>query len=149
MSLPCLKGAPIHHPYESDVSTPTSNQRPVPCEWDLQTYRLTAALCANDRHGHQRFGYRHRRPCPKRDLAAGPILVDAMRKETLNEQHKVDVMQSLVAFAGQQWGYDMHNWGPDGRGNGEAIAEFQNYLLEKFEENLDRLDDGKIGSGGD
>ena len=43
-------------------------------------------------------------------------------------QHEVTVMQSLAALTGQQFGYDMHNWGPGTPGNQQAIRQFQDWM---------------------
>ena len=65
----------------------------------------------------------------QKDLAAGPILLDFLRRPRMYEPHKVKIMQPLHALTGTHFGYDMHNWGPGGRpSNREAIEKLEAWL---------------------
>ena len=64
----------------------------------------------------------------RKDLAAGPVILEALRKEQLDEQYKVWVMQSMGALSGSTWNYDMHEWGPGKPGNKKAIEQFEAWL---------------------
>jgi biopolymer transport protein ExbD len=66
----------------------------------------------------------------KRDPAAGPVILEALRREQFDEGVKIHVMQALDALTGKTFGYDMHNWGPASEGNREAIVEFEKWLKD-------------------
>jgi len=58
------------------------------------------------------------------DPAAGPIIIEMLRRDEMSEQHKVYIMQSMSRLVGDTCGYYMHEWGPERRGNREAIQKF-------------------------
>jgi HEAT repeat protein len=66
----------------------------------------------------------------RKDLAAGPVILEALKSETLAEQYKVWVMQAMSALSGSTWNYWMHEWGPARPSNKTAIAEFEAWLKE-------------------
>lgn len=67
----------------------------------------------------------------RRDPAAGPVILELLKRENLEEQHKITVMQAMSALSGKTWGYNMHAWGPDAPGNREAIQKFEEWLKDQ------------------
>lgn len=67
----------------------------------------------------------------RKDLAAGPVILDALRGEAPKEQYRIWVMQAMAALSDKSWHYDMHHWGPEGPGNREAIERFEAWLEER------------------
>lgn len=70
----------------------------------------------------------------RKDLAAGPIILETLRQEQLAEQYKVWTMQALGALSGGTWDYDMHQWGPQRPGNQQAIEQFEVWLNKQQKE---------------
>jgi beta-lactamase regulating signal transducer with metallopeptidase domain/biopolymer transport protein ExbD len=66
----------------------------------------------------------------RKDFAAGPVILELLRRDQLGGGDKVGVIGSLSALTGDTFGYDMHNWGPAGRGNQKAIAEVEGWLRD-------------------
>jgi hypothetical protein len=66
----------------------------------------------------------------QKDLAACPVILDILMRDHAGPagQHEVTVMQAIVALTGQQFGYDMHNWGPGTPRNQQAIRQFQDWM---------------------
>jgi hypothetical protein len=64
----------------------------------------------------------------RKDLAAGPVILEALRLEKLPEQYKIWVMQSMSALSGGTWNYYMHEWGPARPDNQKAIERFESWL---------------------
>ena len=66
----------------------------------------------------------------QKDLAACPVILELLMRHHAGPagQHEITVMQSLAALTGQQFGYDMHNWGPGTPGNQQAIRQFQDWM---------------------
>jgi hypothetical protein len=64
------------------------------------------------------------------DPAAGPVIVEMLNRDEMSEQHKVYIMQSMHRLVDDTCGYYMHEWGPNRRGNLEAIQEFEERLVE-------------------
>lgn len=67
-----------------------------------------------------------------KDAASGPVILEMLKSEHAGAagQGEVVIMQALDAFAGEQFGYDMHNWGPRTRGNQQAIQEFEAWMKQ-------------------
>jgi hypothetical protein len=61
---------------------------------------------------------------------AGPIILQALRRGQLAEQHKIWVMQSMGKLCGSTFDYDLHHWGPDQSSNQRAIEQFEAWLDE-------------------
>ncbi|MBN2684009.1 MAG: HEAT repeat domain-containing protein [Pontiellaceae bacterium] len=72
----------------------------------------------------------------RKDLAAGPIILDVLKREQIEEQYKVWTMQALSALSGSTWNYDMHTWGPKSSRNQEAIEQFEFWLRDKLCETI-------------
>jgi hypothetical protein len=66
----------------------------------------------------------------QKDLAACPVILELLMSAHAGPagQDEVTVMQALAALAGEQFGYDMHNWGPGTPRNQEAIRQFQDWM---------------------
>jgi HEAT repeat protein len=66
----------------------------------------------------------------QKDLAACPVILELLMRNHPGPagQREITVMQSLAALTGQQFGYDMHNWGPGTPGNQQAIRQFQDWM---------------------
>jgi hypothetical protein len=66
----------------------------------------------------------------QKDLAACPVILELLIRDPAGPagQHYVTVMQALAALTGQQFGYDMHNWGPGTPRNQQAIRQFQDWM---------------------
>ena len=66
----------------------------------------------------------------QKDLAACPVILELLMRDPAGPagQHYVTVMQALAALSGQQFGYDMHNWGPGTPRNQQAIRQFQDWM---------------------
>jgi hypothetical protein len=67
----------------------------------------------------------------RKDLAAGPVILEALRRDQLAEQYKVWVMQAMSALSGSTWNYYSHEWGPARPGNQTAIAQFEAWLKKR------------------
>ena len=67
----------------------------------------------------------------RKDLAAGPVILDALRRDQFAEQNKVWVMQAMGALSGNTWNYYSHEWGPARPGNEKAIAQFEAWLKKQ------------------
>ena len=70
----------------------------------------------------------------QKDLAAGPVLLELLGREKPAEKpraYEVTVMQALAALTGQQFGYFMHEWGPNRPSNRKAIEKLEAWLQEK------------------
>lgn len=79
----------------------------------------------------------------RKDPAAGPVILEALRKDKLPEQYKVWVMQSMSALSGSTWSYYMHEWGPSRPDNQKAIDRFETWLKQQSPQ-----DDSSKPSGG-
>ncbi len=75
----------------------------------------------------------------QKDLVTGPIILELLRQDRLDEAVKFKAMQSLSALTGKTFGYDMHNWVPAGKGNREAIRKIEAWLKEAGER--ERIED--------
>jgi hypothetical protein len=66
----------------------------------------------------------------QKDLAACPVILELLMRTHAGPagQHEITVMQALAALTGQQFGYDMHNWGPGTPRNQQAIRQFQDWM---------------------
>ena len=67
----------------------------------------------------------------QKDLAAGPVILDLLRREKISENaqaYDVTVMQALTALTGKQFGYYMHEWGPNRPSNRKAIEKLEIWL---------------------
>jgi len=64
----------------------------------------------------------------QKDPAAGPVILELLRRDRLGASAGGDVIQALSALAGDTFGYDMHNWGPAKRGNRDAIRRVEAWL---------------------
>ncbi|TWU37855.1 Methicillin resistance mecR1 protein [Novipirellula aureliae] len=64
----------------------------------------------------------------RKDLAAGPVILETLRRNELPEQYKVWTMQAMSALSDSTWNYFMHEWGPASPGNQEAIKRFETWL---------------------
>ncbi|MCX5676650.1 MAG: hypothetical protein NTX87_16770 [Planctomycetota bacterium] len=66
----------------------------------------------------------------QKDLAACPVILELLMRNHAGPagQNEITVMQALVALTGQQFGYDMHNWGPGTPRNQQAIHQFQDWM---------------------
>ena len=71
-----------------------------------------------------RFGQR-------KDLAAGPVILEALSRDTMAEQNKVWVMQAMSALSGNTWNYYSHEWGPTRPSNQKAIEQFEAWLKKQ------------------
>jgi len=67
----------------------------------------------------------------RKDLAAGPVILEALRRDQLAEQNKVWVMQAMSALSGNTWNYYSHEWGSARPGNEKAIAQFEAWLKKQ------------------
>ncbi|HEX7619460.1 MAG TPA: HEAT repeat domain-containing protein [Verrucomicrobiae bacterium] len=67
----------------------------------------------------------------RKDLAAGPVILEALRRDQFAEQYKVWVMQAMSALSGNTWNYYSHEWGPARPGNQTAIAQFEAWLKKR------------------
>jgi hypothetical protein len=69
----------------------------------------------------------------QKDLAVCPVILDSLMRNHAGPggQREVTVMLALAALAGQQFGYDMHNWGPGTPGNWQAIVEFEVWMASR------------------
>jgi hypothetical protein len=67
----------------------------------------------------------------RKDLAAGPVILEALRRDQFAEQNKVWVMQAMSALSGNTWNYYSHEWGPARPGNQQAIAQFEAWLKKR------------------
>jgi hypothetical protein len=65
----------------------------------------------------------------RKDPAAVKPLLELMNQQTL-EFGTVEVSQSLVALAGSNFGYDIHNWGPQQPKNAHAIEQFKQWIAQ-------------------
>ena len=63
----------------------------------------------------------------REDLAAGPVILEMLKAEQVDEQDKVPVMQALSKLAGTNFNYDLHHWGPS---NVKPIKEFEEWLAK-------------------
>lgn len=67
----------------------------------------------------------------RKDLAAGPVILETLRRGQFSEQYTVWVMQAMSALSGNTWNYDSHEWGPARLGNQTAIAQFEAWLKRR------------------
>jgi HEAT repeat protein len=67
----------------------------------------------------------------RKDLAAGPVILEALRRDQFAEQYKTWVMQAMSALSGNIWNYYPHEWGPAWLGNQKAIAQFEAWLKKR------------------
>jgi hypothetical protein len=84
----------------------------------------------SDKDEHVRY-YALLRFGQRKDLAAGPVILDALRRDQFAEQNKVWVMQAMSALSGNTWNYYSHEWGPARPGNQTAIAQFEAWLKKR------------------
>lgn len=68
----------------------------------------------------------------RKDVAAGPVIVEVLRQKQIAEQYKVWTMQALAALSGSTWNYDMHEWGPQRPGNQIAIEQIEVWLNDQL-----------------
>jgi hypothetical protein len=67
----------------------------------------------------------------RKDLAAGPVILEALRRDQFAEQNKVWVMQAMGGLSGNTWNYDSHEWGPASVRNEKAIGQFEAWLKKR------------------
>jgi hypothetical protein len=67
----------------------------------------------------------------QKDLAAGSVILEALKRDQLDEQFKVTVMQAMSKLAGSTFKYFVHEWGPDRPGNRRAIEQFEAWLRQR------------------
>lgn len=65
------------------------------------------------------------------DPAAGPAILDLLRRDQLDEPRKATVLQAMGMLVGSTWDYDAENWGPDKPGNREAIEKLEAWLMRQ------------------
>lgn len=76
----------------------------------------------------------------KKDMAAGPVILEALTCEQTNEGFKIAVMQSMSALTGKSWNYNLHEWGLGSKENREAVERFKAWLVAQ-------RDGGRPGRG--
>lgn len=64
-----------------------------------------------------------------KDLAAGPFILDWLKRDQMHPGHAVTVIQALGALADTSFNYSLHQWGPDH--NRQAIARFEAWLEQQ------------------
>jgi hypothetical protein len=67
----------------------------------------------------------------RQDLAAGPVILEALRRDQFAEQNRVWVMNAMGGLSGNIWNYDPHEWGPASARNEKAIGQFEAWLKKK------------------
>ena len=67
----------------------------------------------------------------RKELAAGPVILEALRRDQFAEQYKVWAMQAMGALSGSTWNYYSHEWGPARPGNQTAITRFEAWLKKR------------------
>ena len=69
--------------------------------------------------------------CQQKDLAAGPVIIELLRRDQIADQYEVTVMQAMSKLAGSTFNYSLHNWGPGTSRNRRAIEKFEAWLRAK------------------
>ena len=66
----------------------------------------------------------------QKDMAAGPVILELLRRDQIDRQYNVTVMQAMSKLTGSTFNYSLHNWGPGTAGNQRAIEKFEAWLKD-------------------